>query len=481
MIGGPRRLRAWWLRRSLRYRITVAATGVTLACLLALTSAVASFGGAIFVDAVDGELGTALTRASTQVAQGRPVDREGQGIQLRVLDTAGAPADGGDPVELSPGEVRQLKAGDKVLQLTGDPPHRWLGQVVYDPTGLPRLVVAGMALVGYVPAVGQVTRWLAVAALVGAAFVGTATWLAARSALRPVERMRAAAGELPAGRRLPVPEAKDELRALAEALNALLARRDEATERLRRFTGDAAHELRSPVASVRAQAEVAVMHPDPEFAQEVLQAVAEESERLSDLLDALLTLSRSDAEELVPGAARPGLDPGQPTGRPLVAGPAGANRVVSGQVVAGQPVDVVLVAQAAIDRMADAGPPVRLDAPLNACLVWAPQAEVDLVVDNLLRNAARYARALIRVSVLPAGREVRLLVDDDGHGIPAEHRERVFDRFYRVEADRGRGSGGFGLGLALVAATVRRRGGRVWAAASPEGGARVEARWPAVR
>ena len=78
-----------------------------------------------------------------------------------------------------------------------------------------------------------------------------------------------------------MPPSRDELQALAEALNALLARRDEATDRLRRFTGDAAHELRSPVASVRAQAEVAVAHPDPDFSIEVLESVVEESIRLS--------------------------------------------------------------------------------------------------------------------------------------------------------------------------------------------------------
>ena len=102
-----------------------------------------------------------------------------------------------------------------------------------------------------------------------------------RSSLRPVERIRRAAGRLPAGSRLPLPSAHDELRSLAAALNALLARRDEATERMRRFTGDAAHELRSPVASIRVQAEVAVANPDPELSQEVLGEVVRESVRLA--------------------------------------------------------------------------------------------------------------------------------------------------------------------------------------------------------
>ncbi|MEV8439747.1 ATP-binding protein [Actinosynnema sp. NPDC051121] len=419
--------RRWWLRRTLRFRITVVATGVALLCLLAFTLLAPQLIGFVQVSAVDRELAKAEN--------------------VRVLDTAGNPLDGGPRPDLTPAEVRALKAGDPVLRIDGPSAHRWIGRVVFAEDGTPRLHVAGDTLVGYREANQLGTRWLAVAAVLVAGLVGIATWLAVRSSLRPVERMRVAAAELPRGQRLPVPAARDELQALAEALNALLARRDEATERLRRFTGDAAHELRSPVTSVRAQAEVAVAHPDPDFSIEVLESVVEESERLSALVDALLILARADTGEL-PRA---------------------------------EPVDLVLQAQAAVDRLGDTDLLVQLAAPMSACLISAARTEVELVLDNLLRNAARYARTFIRISVLPAAREVRLLVDDDGHGIPEEHREKVFDRFYRVESDRGRATGGFGLGLALVAHLVRRRRGTIRAGESPEGGARLEVRWPLYR
>ncbi|MFD7656041.1 sensor histidine kinase [Actinosynnema sp. NPDC059797] len=418
--------RRWWLRRTLRFRITVVATGVALMCLLGFTLLAPRLIGLVQVSAVDAELW-----------------RSGA---VRVLDTAGAPLDGGPPTDLTAAEVRALKSGEPVLRLDGDSAHRWTGRVVFDADGTPRLHVAGDTLLGYQGANRLGTRWLLVAAVLVAGLVGIATWLAVRSSLRPVERMRAAAAELPRGRRLPVPAARDELQALAVALNALLARRDEATERLRRFTGDAAHELRSPVTSVRAQAEVAVAHPDPDFSIEVLESVVEESQRLSALVDALLILARADTGEL-PRA---------------------------------EPVDLVLQVQAAVERL-DTDLIVQVAAPMSACLVPAARAEVELVVDNLLRNAARHARTFIRISVLPAARQVRLVVDDDGHGIPEEHREKVFDRFYRVESDRGRATGGFGLGLALVAHLVRRRRGTVRATESPEGGARLEVRWPSYR
>jgi signal transduction histidine kinase len=240
-----------------------------------------------------------------------------------------------------------------------------------------------------------------------------------------------------------VPAARDELRGLAQALNALLSRRDEATRRLQRFTGDAAHELRSPVASILAQAEVAALHPDPDEDHEVLVDVLVESRRLSTMINDLLVLARSDAGELPPAVA----------------------------------VDVVFALEAAIERLTADAAPVRVEAAGRTCSALAAPHEVELVLDNVLRNAARYARASIVVSVLPAGRELRVLVDDDGEGIAAGDRAKVLDRFYRAGGERSRG--GSGLGLALVYELVTRRAGSVRVGQSPDGGTRIELRWPA--
>ena len=439
--GGPR---GWWARRGLRTRITLAVALVAVVVLLALARLWVGLLLSAVITSGDGELRDRAATAGAAVSTGAPAPPG-----VRVVDLAGAPADGRGPLPLDPAQVRTLAAGEPVT--TGGPgggpggPARWVAVAATLPDGSRRLVLAVRDLDGAVALLRGAAGWFLPAVLLAAAALTGAAWIATRAALRPVDRLRAAAAGLDVGHRLPVPPAADELTALAVEINALLGRRDEAVDRLRRFSDDAAHELRSPIASLRAQAEVAVAHPSPGSSEEdraAWRGVARDAERLSALVADLLALARAE------GGVR---------GEPV-------------------PVDLADALGEALARAGEDPVTTTLWVPVPVRAAATP-AEVALVLDNLLGNARRYARSVVHVSAVPAGRWVRLLVDDDGPGIPVADRERVFDRFTRLDATSG--ATGAGLGLALVARLVEGRGGSVRAGSSPDGGARLTVRWPA--
>jgi signal transduction histidine kinase len=451
-------LRRVWLARPLPVRVATVVTVVGLVLFLLLAKVSGAVVARTLTHVLDGELAAAVSAAVPAVVAGRPAPQPPGGeVRIRVLDRAGTPVDGGAPTPLSAPDVNRLLAGQAAW--TSEPdrpgnPTRWSGRVVSAPDGTPRLVAAGAESVAHAALVGRTAAALVVAAVLAALAMGVAGLVAARFALRPVTQLREAATGLSAGHRLPLPAAADELRALAEALNDLLGRRDAATERMRRFTGDAAHELRSPVAAIRAQAEVAVTHPDPDLAEATLEDIATEAQRLSALLDDLLVLASADAGERLPA---------EPVDLAEMARDA-ARRVAQGNTDAAR-------------RAGNGQVTVRVTTAAPAVLHAAP-SDVTRVLDNLLANAVRHARSTVRLMVLPGTGEVRVLVDDDGDGVPAEHRGRVFDRFHRVQDDRDRGTGGTGLGLALVAETLRRYGGTARLGEAPDGGARLEVHWP---
>jgi signal transduction histidine kinase len=275
--------------------------------------------------------------------------------------------------------------------------------------------------------------------------LGALTWFMAGRALRPVEAIRAEAAAITGStihRRVPVPATRDEVAALATTMNGMLDRLEDAASRQRRFVSDASHELRSPVASIRTQLEVGLRRPDADWPR-IAERVLAEDARLEEAVADLVELARLDEDAPVTDLAEVDLD------------------------------EIVLEECRRTRRL-------RVDtAAVSGGRVRGRRDALTRVVRNLIDNAARHAETRVAVALRTDGSVVELVVEDDGPGIAPEDRDRVFERFTRLDEGRARDAGGMGLGLAVVRATVERHGGTVAVGDAEPHGARFVVRLPA--
>ncbi|MEV6108433.1 HAMP domain-containing sensor histidine kinase [Streptomyces sp. NPDC051940] len=352
-------------------------------------------------------------------------------------DDDDAPADPGR------GEVAGEAAyGDGWAETDGErADYRFAGLDATAPDGRTYTVWAGAPLDTEQSAVGSVARSMLTGLPLVLAVVAGVTWLVTRRALRPVEGIRAEMAAITAStdltRRVPEPATHDEVARLARTTNETLAALEASVERQRRFVADASHELRSPVASLRTQLEVGAAHPD---LLDLDGAVAD-TVRLQHLAADLLLLARLDAGE-APAAGPVALDElvrEETLRRP---------EVTAGRV---QPVSVP-----------------------------GSRGQLARVLANLLDNAVRHAAREVSVSLARDGGRAVLEVADDGPGVPPADRERIFERFVRLDDARSRDDGGAGLGLAICRDVVERHGGTVTVGRSAAGGASFTVRLPAV-
>jgi signal transduction histidine kinase len=280
--------------------------------------------------------------------------------------------------------------------------------------------------------------------------MAVATYGVVALTLRPVASLRHGAADITAAgladQRLPVSSAQDEIHRLAVTLNAMLDRIDAATKHQRTFVGDAAHELRSPLASLRVQLEVAQRLGPAEDWPALVDDVLVDVGRLDRLVDDLLALARQDE--------------------------------AGGTLRRHEPVDVAELVGTVAAGYRHARVPVTVAASTRATVDGDPDG-LRRVAVNLVDNAVRHARSEVTVALETrtlAGRPtVTMHITDDGAGIPATERERVFDRFYRLAASRSRESGGTGLGLSIVRDIVRAHGGTVRLTSRPDGRAGLQA------
>ncbi|MEU3054013.1 sensor histidine kinase [Streptomyces griseus] len=306
------------------------------------------------------------------------------------------------------------------------------------PDGVTLTVYAGAPLAAEQEAVNTVRGAMLTGLPLLLVVVAGVTWLVTRRALRPVEGIRREMAAITASedlaRRVPEPDSRDEIAALARTTNETLTVLEASVERQRRFVADASHELRSPIASLRTQLEVAEAHPE---LLDLPGAVAD-TVRLQVLAADLLLLARLDAGEK-PGSAT----------------------VELGALVREE------VSQRTGDRI-----PAAVEVPEGGAFeVNGSRGQLSRVIGNLLDNAQRHADGSVAVSVAADGRGVRVEVRDDGAGVPEEERERIFERFVRLDDARSRDDGGAGLGLAIARDVASRHGGTLTVHRAAEGGA----------
>jgi signal transduction histidine kinase len=448
----------YWARQSLRARITLLATAL-------FTLAVAT--GAVLVIVLQRY---ALVRVLDSTAHKTAVDiahqigrqpsipndtvnpTTGGVYAVQVLDSHDnvvATSPGADRVKsaLHPDQLAAARAGKRfdIINPFNGVRYRVLAERAGDLT-----VVVQTDLSRVDDSVRVLTRAALIGGPIAVLLLGLSTYFVVALTLRSVAALRHGAAAITAaglaGQRLPVPTAQDEIQRLAVTLNAMLDRIERATARQRTFVGDAAHELRSPIASLRIQLEVAQrIGPDGDW-DNLVDDVLIDVGRLDRLVEDLLALARMD--ETGEGAARR---------EPVVLG-----ELVE-SITAGY--DHARVAVVVDEREND--PTVT---------VVGDEDGLHRVVVNLVDNAVRYARTQVTVCVSRNDtNSAELTVTDDGPGLPEDERERVFDRFYRAELSRSRDSGGTGLGLPIVRDLVRAHHGTVELRERPDGAEGLQA------
>ncbi len=311
-----------------------------------------------------------------------------------------------------------------------------------------RVVVVASSLEGTDVAVDRVRNALLIGGGFAVVITGVGAWLLAAAALRPVERMRREAADISEHDRasqLEVPSTRDEIAALGTTMNELLARLQGALSRERAFVADAGHELRTPLALLRTELELAGGSTrSPEELLESISHAAIATDRLQRLVDELLFLARDDDTPA-----------------------AGDN-----------PLPVVMLVEQSLAAFrgracsANVDLVARLDASVEAL---ALPTSCRRVLDNLVDNALRYAPpdSTIEVRARRVDHDVEIEVLDQGPGFPPEFLPHAFERFRRADDSRSRANGGAGLGLAIVRAVAEGAGGTATAANRRGGGAAV--------
>jgi signal transduction histidine kinase len=416
---------------SIRVRTTLAACAVVAIALVVGEILVLNELRRSLIDNVDR---SATSRAEDVVALVRQDDRppeipaEGdEGRLVQVVDQSGRVIASSADLLLSPAmttfrprgtgvELRTLKR----LELADDEDMRLAAVWASTPSGARRIVYAAARLESASESVTDLRRLLMLGLPVLVGLVGATAWVIVGRALRPVEAIRVQVAEFSdrdLTRRVPEPPTDDEVGRLATTMNAMLDRLQRFAERQRTFVADASHELQSPIASSRAGLEVAIARPESTDWSATAAELLEDNERMERLVRDLLFLVRAEDPAAVAPHTSVDLD------------------------------DVVL---GEVARLRSRARTQIVASPVSAVEVNGSADQLRRVVRNLLENADRHATSRVTVEVRGDGDWAEIVVTDDGPGVPVEARDRIFERFTRLDDSRSRATGGAGLGLAIA-------------------------------
>lgn len=426
--------RSW---RSVRGRTTLGATVVVAVALL--------IGAFSFYGVLSASIHGSTERAAEQRLEelteraGGPGGKSIDALEDEILQIIGA-----DGSVRAASEDAREKLGSTPLPVDDDPQTTTVdGEtvlVVSEDIERDQTLVLAVSMEDDAETLATVATLLAIALPLLLLLVAVTTWSVVGRALRPVELIREEVDGITAERlhqRVPVPETADEVAALATTMNGMLDRLDAAATAQRRFVSDASHELRSPLATIRQHAELAQAHPDVTSIGELAEVVSEEGLRLQGIVESLLLLARLD----------------------------------EGASTHDEAVDLDDIALGEVRRLRAAG--IDVDGSgIHAARVHGDPRLLGQLVRNLADNAVRHSRGRVAIGVTPSDGYVFVTIEDDGTGVPAEERERIFERFVRLDEARSRDAGGSGLGLAIARGIAASGHGTLTVDDSRWGGAR---------
>jgi signal transduction histidine kinase len=439
------------IRASVRTRSAIAAAVVMMICLALASAALLLVLYRSLESTAQNAAAARADQISTQLRTDSPRDvdpsllvTDSQIGAVQIVDVAGTVLAASNGAPRSPLTTAPLSAGQsRSVGRVEDPGGEFDYWVSARATAVPGGSVTILVGADREPVESVVTRvgaLLAFGSPIIIALVVVGTYRLVGAALRPVEAIRAQVASISStdlAQRVPVPGTRDEVAYLASTMNAMLARLEHGRATQHRLVSDASHELRSPLSTITTALELAAGRPELLDNELIDESLLPEARRMRQLIEDLLLLARSDEDAMELRHDDVDID------------------------------DLLLAEASRLRGMAS----VDTVTHIEACRTVGDRAALARVIRNLVDNAVRHAASTITMDCHAESGRAVIIIGDDGPGIPAEDRARVFGRFVRLDPTRTRSSGGSGLGLSIVEQIVRSHDGTVAVSDAAAGGA----------